>query len=156
RAKTSVLDVDPDVLTEVVAAVVETIEAAPEMLPVAVDQFAPESLEEIGRWFAKPVVQKLNWLLKVIRSGSDGAVRDFLEVVLSSIIRDVSQQEPTDLRIRYRKVFLSDTDVLGLFKERLLLQFGRVEKFWKVRGYAPNPFFRSQAVVGDNRLKATY
>jgi hypothetical protein len=92
----------------------------------------------------------------VIRSGSNGAVRDFLEVVLSSIIRDVSQQEPTDLRIRYRKEFLTDANVLGLFGEQLLLQFGRVEKFWKVRGYAPNPFFRSQAVAGDNRLTATY
>ena len=156
RAKTSVLEVDPDVLTEVVAAVVEAVEAAPERLPVILDQFAPECLEEIGRWFAEPVAQKLNWLLKVIRSGSNGAVREFLEVVLSSIIRDVSQQEPTDLRIRYRKVLLSDADVFGLFKEQLLLQFGRVEKFWKVRGYAPNPFFRSQAVAGDNRLKATY
>jgi DNA modification methylase len=156
RAKTSVLEVDPDVLTEVVAAVVGAVEAAPEKLPAHLDQFAPECLEEISRWFAEPVAQKLNWLLKVIRSGSNGAVRDFLEVVLSSIIRDVSQQEPTDLRIRYRKEFLSDANVFGLFKEQLLLQFGRVEKFWKVRGYAPNPFFRSHAVAGDNRLKATY
>lgn len=156
RAKTSVLEVDPDVLTEVVAAVIEAVETAPEKLPVALDQFAPECLEEIGRWFAEPVAQKLNWLLKVIRSGSNGSVREFLEVVLSSIIRDISQQEPTDLRIRYRKEFLSDAEVFGLFKEQLLLQFGRVEKFWKVRGYAPNPFFRSQAVAGDNRLQATY
>lgn len=156
RAKTSVLEVDPDVLTEVVAAVVEAVDAAPGKLPVTLDQFVPECLEEIGRWFAKPIAQKLNWLLKVIRSGSNGAVRDFLEVVLSSIIRDVSQQEPTDLRIRYRKEFLSDANVFELFKDQLLLQFGRVEKFWKVRGYAPNPFFRSQVVAGDNRLKATY
>lgn len=156
RAKTSVLDVDPDVLTEVVAVVLEAVEAAPEKLPTTLDQFAPECFEEISRWFAEPVAQKLNWLLKVIRSGSNGAVRDFLEVVLSSIIRDVSQQEPTDLRIRYRKEFLSDANVFGLFKEQLSLQFGRVEKFWKVRGYAPNPFFRSQTVAGDNRLKATY
>lgn len=156
RAKTSVLEVNPDVLTEVVAAVVEAVEAAPAKLPTSLDQFAPECLEEISRWFAEPVAQKLNWLLKVIRSGSNGAVRDFLEVVLSSIIRDVSQQEPTDLRIRYRKEFLSDANVFGLFREQLLLQFGRIEKFWKVRGYAPNPFFRSQAVAGDNRLKATY
>ncbi len=155
-AKTSVLEVDPDVLTEVVAAVVETIDAAPGKLPTTLDQFAPDCLDEIGRWFAKPVSQKLNWLLRVIRSGSDGAIRDFLEVVLSSIIRNVSQQEPSDLRIRYRKELLSDANVFGLFKEQLLIQFGRVEKFWKIRGYAPNPFFKSQAIAGDNRLKTTY
>ncbi|WP_185640622.1 DNA methyltransferase [Burkholderia sp. Bp9142] len=156
RAKTSILDVDPDVLTDVVASVVETIDAASSRLPSSLDQFNPECLDEIGRWFAAPVSRKLNWLLKVIRSGSSGAVRDFLQVVLSSIIREVSQQEPTDLRIRYRKVLLDDADVFGLFKEQLALQFARVEKFWKVRGYAPNPFFRSHAIAGDNRLKTTY
>jgi len=156
RAKTSILDVDPDVLTEVVSAVVGAIDAAPGKLGAALDQFEPECIEEIDRWFAAPVARKLNWLLKVIRSGSNGAVRDFLEVVLSSIIRDVSQQEPTDLRIRYRKELLDNADVFGLFKERLALQFGRIEKFWKVRGYAPNPFFHSHAIAGDNRERATY
>ncbi len=156
RAKTSVLEVDPDVLTEVVVAVIEAVDAAPTKLPNGLEQFAPECLEEIGRWFAEPVALKLNWLLKIIRSGSGGSVREFLEVVLSSIIRDVSQQEPTDLRIRYRKQLLSDANVFKLFREQLLLQFSRVEKFWKVRGYAPNPFFSSRAVSGDNRANATY
>lgn len=156
RAKTSVLEVDPDVLTEIVASVIEALEITPKKLPIDLDQFEPACLEEIERWFAAPVIQKLNWLLKVIRSGSSGAVRDFLEVVLSSIIRDISQQDPTDLRIRYRKEFLTDADVFGLFKDQLLLQFGRIEKFWKIRGYAPNPFFKSNIVAGDNRLKETY
>ena len=156
RAKTAILEVDPDVLTEVVSSVVEAIDAAPEHLPSILDQFNPDSHDEIGRWFAPPVATKLNWLLKMIRSGSNGAVRDFLEVVLSSIIREVSQQDPTDLRVRYRKILLEDADVFKLFKNRLALQFGRIEKFWKVRGYAPNPFFRSRAISGDNRLRATY
>jgi len=156
RAKTAILEVDPDVLTEVVSSVVEAIDAAPEHLSSTLDQFNPDSHEEIGRWFATPVAIKLNWLLKMIRSGSNGSVRDFLEVVLSSIIREVSQQEPTDLRVRYRKTLLEDADVFKLFKDQLALQFGRIEKFWKVRGYAPNAFFRSRAISGDNRLRATY
>jgi hypothetical protein len=156
RAKTSILEVGPDVLTEVISTVIEVIDAKPENLPTTWDQFNPECIEEIFRWFAVPVACKLNWLLNVIRSGSSGAVRDFLEVVFSSIVRDVSQQEPTDLRIRYRKTFLEDADVFGLFKEQLALQFGRIEKFWKVRGYAPNPFFHSHVVSGDNRWQGTY
>jgi len=156
RAKTSVLEVDPDVLTEIVASVIEALEITPKKLPIDLDQFEPACLEEIERWFAAPVIQKVNWLLKMIRSGSSGAVRDFLEVVLSSIIRNISQQDPSDLRIRYRKELLADADVFSLFKDQLLLQFGRIEKFWKIRGYAPNPFFKSNVVAGDNRLKATY
>jgi DNA modification methylase len=156
RAKTSILDVDPDVLTEIVTTVAEAIDDAPDRFPSKLDQFDAECHEEIDRWFAAPVARKLNWLAKVIRSGSSGAVKDFLEVVLSSIIRDVSQQEPTDLRIRYRKELLEDADVLALFKKQMALQFGRIEKFWKVRGHAPNPFFPSYVLAGDNRIHETY
>lgn len=156
RAKTSVIEVDPDLLTEVVSAVLEAIETAPETLPTELDQFPVECIEEVQRWFAEPVARKLNWLLSIIRSGSHGIARDFLEVVFSSIVRDVSQQEPTDLRIRYRKVLLDDADVFGLYKEQLSIQFARIEKFWKVRGYAPNQFFGTHVVHGDNRLRETY
>lgn len=155
-AKISILEVDPDVFTEVVATITDAIEDAPSNPTNTLDQFPLECVEEIGRWFAKPVSQKINWLLRIIRAGSSGAIRDFLEVVLSSIIRDVSQQEPTDLRIRYRKALIEDADVLGLFKDQLLVQFSRVEKFWKVRGYSPNPFFSSHVVSGDNRRAETY
>lgn len=156
QAKTAVLDVEPDVLTEAVSNLLGAIERAPATFPASLNQFTSESHEEVLRWFATPVAHKLNWLLTQIRASSDGALRTFLEVVLSSIIRDVSQQEPSDLRIRYRKEPLDDADVLGLFQEQLGTQFARIEKFWKVRGHAPNPFYRASAVAGDNRLAATY
>ncbi len=156
RAKTTVLDEDPDVLSEVVSRVLDAVDSAPEKLPENLDQFDEDCLDEIGKWFAEPVAKKLNWLLRIIRSGSEGASLDFLEVVLSSIIRQVSQQDPTDLRIRYRKEMLKDADVFGLFKTQLVTQFSRIEKFWKVRGYAPNPFYPSRIVSGDNRTKETY
>lgn len=156
RAKTAVLDEEPDVLTESVSGVLDALERCPTTFPAKLDQFGADCREEIGKWFAAPVARKLNWLLRVIRSGSDGATRDFLEVVLSSIIREISNQEPTDLRIRYRKEFLADADVLGLFRAQLEIQFSRIEKFWKVRGYAPNPFFQTRVVSGDNKLLETY
>ncbi|NTU50250.1 MAG: restriction endonuclease, partial [Desulfobulbaceae bacterium] len=134
----------------------EALDGAPKSFAKTLDQMNEDCAEEIGKWFADPVSRKLNWLLRVIRSGSDGACRDFIETVLSSIIRDVSQQEPTDLRIRYRKNLLEDADVLGLFRSQLSLQFSRIEKFWKVRGYAPNPFFPASVISGDNRMPGTY
>ncbi|WP_186237559.1 DNA methyltransferase [Burkholderia gladioli] len=156
KAKSNVLDEDPDVLTEVVSSVLEALDGAPAKLPSALDQFDPECMDEICNWFAAPIAKKLNWLLRTIRAGSEGVSRDFLEVVFSSIVRDVSQQEPSDLRIRYRKEMLEDADVLGLFRQQLALQFSRIEKFWKVRGHAPNAFHSASAIVGDNRIAATY
>lgn len=156
RAKSRVLDEDPDVLSEIIASVLSAIDTAPASFPVKLDQFADENMEEILKWFAEPVARKTNWLLKTIRKSSEGIIRDFLESVLSSIIRDISQQDPTDLRIRYRKELLKDADVFGLFCTQISTQFARIEKFWKVRGYAPNPFVPSTVCLGDNRAKATY
>lgn len=156
KAKTAVLDEEPDVLSEVVSGVMGILDGAQKRFPKELDQMRADCSEEIANWFAPPVARKLNWLLRVIRSGSEGASRDFLEAVFSSIVRDASQQEPTDLRIRYRKELLKDADVLGLFRTQLALQFSRLEKFWKIRGYAPNPFFPASVVSGDNRRPETY
>lgn len=156
RAKTAVLDVEPDVLSEVVSGVLDALDGPPNAFPKELDQMSADCSEEIANWFAAPVARKLNWLLRVIRSCSEGASRDFLEVVFSSIVRDVSHQDPNDLRIRYRKELLNDSDVLGQFRSQLALQFSRVEKFWKVRGHAPNPFFPASVLSGDNRKAETY
>lgn len=156
RAKTKILDEEPDVLSDIVYSILDTVEQAPENLPYAFDQFDNDCIEEIRKWFAPAVAAKLNWLLSVIRKGSEGATRDFLESVASSIIREISQQEPTDLRIRYRKELLEDYDVFKAFTHQLTTQFSRIEKFWRIRGYAPNPFFSSNIVSGDNRCRETY
>jgi len=94
----------------------------------------------------------MNWLLRSIRSYSEGVTRDFLEVVFSSIIRDVSQQDQNDLRIRKRKEFIEDADVFGLYLNALDTQV-RTHRgvFWSARGYSPSRFRPSRAVEGDSR-----
>lgn len=156
RAKTEILDTDPDILTEVVATVQDALTLPPRRFPVDTSEFASDCMEEIERWFPQPVIAKMNWLLKTIRKTSAGPIRDFLEVILSSVVRDVSQQDPSDLRIRYRKDLLEDASVIELFGEQLTLQYGRVEKFWRVRGRAPCRFRRAHVVAGDNRNFATF
>lgn len=156
RAKTAALEIEPDVLTESVTAMLSALDEAPSRIPKSLSEFEASCRDEIDRWFAEKVAHKLNWLLSRIRAVSDGDVRAFLEVIFSSIVREVSQQEPSDLRIRYRKEAISDADVFAQFRVQLQTQFERVEKFWKVRGYSPNPHFKSAVVNGDNRSIATY
>ena len=110
-----------------------------------------DCLSELQNWFPRPVISKLNWLLRSIRSVSDGVIKDFLEVILSSIIRSVSQQDPSDLRIRRRKEDITDADVLRLYLDALNVQYGRIERFWSIRGYAPNTFQHCRVVEGDAR-----
>ncbi len=156
RAKVGILDVNPDVVREAVGTLISRIEGSPTSIPRDTDQFSDRCLDEIAGWFPEPVVAKLNWLLRSIRTVSDGVVRDFLEVVLSSIVREVSQQDPGDLRIRRRKKPVKDADVLGLYLEELELQYERTEKFWSIRGYSPRRFQPCRVVEGDSRDTGTF
>jgi DNA modification methylase len=155
KAKVGILDVDPDIVREALAILVRRIEDAPATLPHETEQFALPCQREIGSWFPAPVIVKLNWLLRSIRSISQGVTRDFLEVVVSSIVRDVSQQEPSDLRIRRRKEPIEDADVFGLYLDALDAQYERIERFWSVRGHAPNKFLPCRVIEGDSRSPAT-
>ena len=155
RAKVGILDVNPDVVRNAVATLVSKVQDSPGTLPSSRDQFNIDCIDEIDRWFPEPVTHKLNWLLRSIRAVSDGAVKDFLEVVLSTIIRDVSQQDPSDLRIRRRKAPISDADVFQLFIEALDIHYGRIERFWAIRGFAPDKLRPCRIVEGDSRIAST-
>ncbi len=156
RAKVGILNLNPHVVSETVSTLIAKLKAPPSNFLVDTDQFAEGAIEEIYNWFAEPVIAKLNWLLKSIRSVSAGILLDFFEVILSSIIRDISQQDPTDLRIRRRKEPLIDADVIGMFREQLIVQFERVSKFWSIRGYCPYHFIAGKVCEGDSRKDDTF
>lgn len=151
RAKIGILSVNPHVVSEVISTLFAKLDAVPTNLPIRTDQFEEHAIGEIRSWFPEPVIAKLNWLIKAIRSVSAGILQDFLEVVLSSIIRYVSQQDPTDLRIRRRKEPIKDADVLGLFREQLITQYTRIKNFWSIRGYSPYHFMPGRVLEGDSR-----
>ncbi|MBI4763705.1 MAG: restriction endonuclease [Deltaproteobacteria bacterium] len=156
KAKVGILAVNPDVVREAIGTLVNRLEQAPRRIPEEREQLHEHCLDEIERWFSQAIVFKLNWLLRSIRSVSEGVIRDFFEVILSSIIREVSHQDPDDLRIRKRKNLIADADVLSLYLDALDTQYGRIEKFWSVRGYSPNRFKPCMVVEGDSREKSVF
>jgi hypothetical protein len=119
-------------------------------------QFKADVLDELFSWFPEPVVYKLNWLLSVIRATDTAAVREFLEVILSSIIRDVSQQDPRDLRVRRRKLPLEDAPVAEMFAEHLGEQLDRLRDFWQASCYWPVHTLAPRIAVGDSRQWSTF
>lgn len=156
RAKVGILELNPTLVTESFDTLIEKLKGVPSELPKEIDQVAPQAVDEILSWFPQPVVWKLNWVLRAIRSVSAGVLQDFLEVILSSIIRDVSQQEPDDLRVRRRKQPIQDADVLGLFHQRLATMYDRLVSFWSIRGYSPYRFWRPTAMAADARHRSSF
>ncbi len=156
KAKTGILDVNPDILRESIGAIMSKLDHPNLDTEKKQWVFEENCVEEITRWFPSPVIMKMNYLLKTIRSISDGVTREFFEVIMSSIIRYVSHQDPNDLRIRKRRKLLEDADVFGLFVDNLIIQFERIEKFWSVRGHSPNRFYSAEVIEGDSRLEMPY
>ena len=108
RAKTEVITLPQRTVDRALSALAQSLIGFSGQFPEAVDQFHADVITEIYSWFPAPVVHKLNWLLGQIRLFGDTRLVNFLEVIVSDCIRQVSQQDPADLRIR-----TSRTDQIG-------------------------------------------
>lgn len=155
RVKTQILNVDPYLRDRFLSRFedrLEGMEASSQWHSV----FSQDVKDELLSWFPRPVLAKLGWLLHTIGQVAEPRIREFLEVITSSIVRDVSQQDPKDLRIRRRAEPLSDAPVYELFKERLHEQRIRLQHFSERSKYAPLPFHPATAAHGDCRRASTF
>jgi len=155
RAKTLILTLPRNLLELSIRAMLDRLSHRRGAPPASLDHFERATCEELLNWFPELVLYKINWLLGNIRVLGDPTLVDFFEVILSSIVRDVSDQDPTDLRIRRRKEQLQDAPVFELFKSRLEDQHHRLKKYWSVAGRQPGALFSPTVVQGDSRRYET-
>ena len=155
RAKTEVLSLPARAVDQALSAFRDSLGAPPSIVPSSTDQFSVSVEEELFSWFPDPVVFKLNWLLGQIRLFGDARIVNFLEVILSDCIREASQQEPTDLRIRRRAVPIEDSPIVEAFTRRLEIQHSRLRHFWSIASRRPAAFQNCQLRHGDNRQLET-
>ena len=118
--------------------------------------WSPDVEREIRSWFPDPVVDKLARVLDAIRRVPDLTVQRFLKLVLSSLLRSCSQQEPTDLRVRRRREPLVDAPLLEDYVTAVQEQTGRVLDFAHRLGYCPNPVYPAEVWQGDARDVAAF
>lgn len=100
--------------------------------------FDQNAIEEIRSWFPEKVISKMGFIISKISKVTDARIRVFLRVILSSIIREISQQDPSDLRIRRRKEPIEDAPVIELFLNNLKKQHNNIMYFHSIRNNAPN------------------
>lgn len=149
KAKTAVLSVEPYMRDRQLAQFQQRINGLQPSLNM--DVFPQSSMQEIKSWFPETVIRKLAALISVIRETPDVRVKEFLEVLLSNIIRDVSQQDPKDLRIRRRAVPIADAPVLELFSSHLAEQRKRLSDFASRSNKAPCKFLDARIWLADSR-----
>lgn len=155
HAKTSILTVPRSVADLSIRTIIDRLGQQRTPLPETLDQFHHSTHDELYKWFPIPVLHKLNWLLTQSRLFGTQTLVDFFEIIISSLIREVSDQDPTDLRIRRRKEPLDDAPVLDLFRNRLEQQHMRLQKYWSVAGRQPGPLTPPTVMQGDSRTEVT-
>ncbi len=155
RAKTAIAGSGAARLAPALKSVREEVEAGPAWQKRALTQFGDEA-EELQRWFPPPVLHKLDWLLETIRAETKGEATNVLEVLVSNLIREVSQQEPRDLRIRRRKTPLEDAPVLSLFAEHASALEGRVRAFVETGGPALSGGAKAKILLADSGDPASF
>jgi len=112
--------------------------------------FNEKNINEITRWFPQPVINKLGFLLFELKKITNTTIATFVKVLISSIIREISQQEPTDLRIRYRKNRIQDADVLGLLKKTIIEQMNKIMDYSKISNNNPNHLTKPHITKGSS------
>lgn len=149
KAKTEIVLVDPYLRDRLLALFQQRVAGLKPSSELEV--FPQASIKEIESWFPAKVIRKLATLLRAIRETPDVRVKEFLEVLLSNIVRDVSQQDPQDLRIRRRDKPIEDAPVFELFLSHLAEQRRRLSEFASRSNKAPCKFRDARIWQKDSR-----
>lgn len=109
----------------------------------------PEYLE---KWFPVSVLIQLRAILRAIEKAKPTPLQDVFRVVLSDICREVSLQDPGDLRIRRRKNPADNYPAVKMFLDSLR---ARVASIVRARQHVqPKAGTQQQAVFADTRYAA--
>ena len=148
KAKNSIFKVSPYDFEKQINMFMQEMQCFEEVNPL--DVFDKEAMSEIIRWFPDKVISKMAFIMQKIKSVPEKRIRDFLRVILSSIIREISQQDPGDLRIRRRKPPIDDADVIGMYLANIKKQYNNIMNYFKICNYAPEKIGESRIWRGNS------
>ena len=85
-----------------------------------------QNSEYLCRWFPLPVLAQVAIIMEAIRELEDATIRGVFQVILSDILRQISWQEPKDLRIRRRKIQAENYPAISEFRLALEKQLDTI------------------------------
>lgn len=91
--------------------------------------WSQEDIDYLIRWFDSKALDDLASILSVIQTVQNPLYRDYFKICLSNIIRSVSWQKDTDLRVRKEiKPYIAST-AISRFKEESYVQLDRIYSY---------------------------
>lgn len=156
QTKVDILQVPPGELMTQVQAWIDRLTTLDARAAIEWNQFKEATHDELESWFAPAVLAKLSFLLKSLREAHDTRIIAFGEVLVSDLIREVSHQDPRDLRIRRRSDPLDDAPVLELFIERLKSASFKIAAYHSIGSTLRPPLGSGRAVLGTSASSDAY
>lgn len=104
------------------------------------------SFDYLCAWFTRSVLVQLSVIMSEINQLPSKAVRLILRVILSDILRQVSLQDPADLRIRRRKFPAANMPVIPLYLNSVATKIATVSY---ARQHLTDTGTIQQALLGD-------
>lgn len=150
NAKVTAFNVAPAVLQRASDALVERLSSIPDGSDWREQLPEPDYLE---KWFRVPVLCQLQAILRAIEQTEPPSLRDVFRVIVSDVCRDVSLQDPSDLRIRRRKDAADNYPVRGQFLDALR---ARIASIGRARQHVePRKGTTQTALLADARKAVT-
>jgi hypothetical protein len=150
NSKVAAFNVDPSAVARECDALARRLKSPPDGIDWRDHLPEPEYLE---KWFPALVLPQLHRILRAIENTTLGALRDVFRVVLSDICREVSLQDPGDLRIRRRKAPAENYPAVELFVEAVQTKVASVVR---ARQHVhPKAGTVQYAIHGDSKDAAT-
>lgn len=146
NAKVTAFKTSPSILRRETAKLLKHLQEG-DVQPNTWKQELPNT-DYLSRWFTEPVLAKLAFILQTIKQAIPRKLQDIYRVVLSDICREVSLQDPGDLRIRRRKDIAEDYPVLEIFTEALRTKMAFI---WQARAEINPPKAQQLAMCADVR-----
>ncbi|WP_053168404.1 DNA methyltransferase, partial [Planococcus glaciei] len=133
EVKTRILKVDADLLYQEVLSLIERLKE-PENNPVT-EQWDEKDNTYLERWFDPTALQEVSNVIGSINNCKDEDVKSFFEVCLSNIIRSVSWQKESDLRVRKEIVEYVEGTVYKSFINEVKRQVDRIIPYLEIVKY---------------------
>src|SRR5690606_16352361 len=114
------------------------------------ERWSNSDLNYLRRWFDEAALSELGGILLVTERMASGTLREFLIVCLSNIVRRVSWQKDSDLRVRKDKTRYYPGTAIDLFCEEIERQAKKLGSYLRLASESA-PFKETLIREGDSR-----
>lgn len=146
NAKLAAFNASPSILARECDALAQRLTPVPDGSDWRMHLPEPNYLE---KWFPVRVLCQLRAILRAIEHTKPKALQDVFRVILSDICREVSLQDPGDLRIRRRKDPADNYPAVERFLDALRMRVSLVAKARQL--IEPKKGTEQHAIFGDTR-----